>query len=118
MKAVVLFFLFSTCTLAIEQPADSLAKTFVIRDIYIAKDKADHLLSSIFLTGFGYYAARKELHKSEPASLNMAIGFSFSMGIAKEVYDSHWKRGQASYKDLLADLLGTAVGFAMIKYIR
>lgn len=82
-------------------------------DKWLAKDKADHFATSAFLVGFGYYAARKELHRSDPASKNLAMGFSFSLGIMKEVYDKTSRKGSPSLKDLAADLLGIGVGYLL-----
>jgi len=83
-------------------------------DKWLAKDKADHFMSSAFLIGLGYYAAKKELNFSDPASRNIAVGFSFSLGIAKEIYDGTFKKGTPSFKDLIADLLGAGFGYLVI----
>ena len=72
----------------------------VPRDLWLAKDKADHLICSAFLVGLGYYMA--------------GLGFSFSLGIAKEVYDRRGRKGVASWRDLVADALGCGLGYALI----
>jgi len=84
------------------------------RDLWLAKDKADHLICSAFLTGLGYYISRQEMNRSHAAALNLGLGFSFSLGIAKEVYDRTGQHGRLSWKDLAADLLGCAAGWALI----
>ncbi len=85
-----------------------------LADSWFAKDKADHFVTSAFLTGLGYYAANKELNKSDPAAKNLAVGFSLSLGILKEVYDEKSRKGTASWKDLAADVLGVGIGYLII----
>jgi len=110
---LILIFLVFLCTplaAQVNHPAKSdTAKSLKPVDKWLAKDKADHFFVSAFLTGFGYYAAKKELHRSEPASQNLAFGFSFSLGVMKEIYDGTSKKGTPSWKDLLADVLGIAM---------
>jgi putative lipoprotein len=84
------------------------------RDLWLAKDKADHLICSAFLTGLGYYASRQEMNRSHDSARSLGLGFSFTLGIAKEVYDRSGKKGHLSWKDLAADLLGCAVGWTLI----
>jgi len=83
-------------------------------DLWLGKDKGDHFAASVFLTGMGFYAARRELHLNDNRSKNAAIGFSFSLGILKEVYDKVSKKGCVSYKDLIADMAGAGFGFALL----
>ncbi len=83
-------------------------------DSWFAKDKADHFIMSAFLTGLGYYAANKEINKNDPAAKNLAVGFSLSLGVFKEVYDKKSRKGAASWKDLAADLLGVGLGYLII----
>ncbi|MBN2354974.1 hypothetical protein JXO59_02615 [candidate division KSB1 bacterium] len=83
------------------------------KDQWFARDKADHFMVSAFLTGCAYYAAQKEARLSESAGKNFAVGFSLSLGIFKEVYDGLSGKGNASFKDLGADALGTGLGYLM-----
>ncbi|MBD3376689.1 hypothetical protein GF406_16760 [candidate division KSB1 bacterium] len=92
----------------------TLKNSQIIKDRWFAKDKADHFVTSAFLTGMGYYAARQEMDSSLPASKNIGIGFSLSLGIAKEVYDGTSQTGTASWKDLVADILGIGFGYLLI----
>ncbi len=102
--------------LFVEQPdsVHTLKNTQIIKDRWLAKDKADHFVTSAFLTGMGFYAARQEMDYSLSASKNVGIGFSLSLGIAKEIYDGTSQRGIASWKDLVADVLGIGFGYLLI----
>jgi putative lipoprotein len=85
------------------------------QDLWLAKDKADHLLASSFLVGLGYYLHNKELKQSRSASYNNAVMFSLSFGVAKEAYDQYYRKTGASWKDLVADLAGCALAFAALR---
>jgi uncharacterized protein YfiM (DUF2279 family) len=81
------------------------------RDLWFGKDKADHLVVSAFAVGLGYYAARKELHLSDPGSKNSGAVFSFSLGLLKELRDRRRRGNFFSCKDLTADVIGIGVGY-------
>ncbi|HPI73764.1 MAG TPA: hypothetical protein PK843_15820 [bacterium] len=86
----------------------------VARDLWLAKDKADHLICSAFLVGLGYYMAHEEMNRPHRQACTVGLGFSFSLGIAKEVYDRRGRKGTASWRDLAADALGCGLGYALI----
>ncbi|MBC7187320.1 MAG: hypothetical protein H5U38_09830 [Calditrichaeota bacterium] len=97
--------------------SDTVAKpavrTMPMRDSLLGEDKAHHALLSAFLAAAGYYLARDEASWSKKSSVAFAAGFSFSFGVAKEVYDKRSRRGQASVADLVADIAGLAFGLAL-----
>lgn len=95
---------------------DTLVKsdTPSVTDKWFAPDKAHHLMASAFLTGFGYYSAKQELNQSQYASQQIAVGFSLSLGLAKEAYDKYGRGGHASVKDIVADLVGITLGIVLI----
>ena len=93
----------------------TLSKTHLFQsDPWFGKDKADHFISSAFLTGIGYYLANKELKSSEKSSKYVAAGFSLSLGISKEIVDHLNEKGKSSFKDILADILGIGLGIVII----
>ncbi|HOT97491.1 MAG TPA: hypothetical protein PLG50_03020 [bacterium] len=97
-----------------ERPADTSGRTaqrVPHRDFWLGKDKADHLVVSGVLVGFAYYAARRELHLSDPRSKNLAAGFSLSMGLVKELRDQRRPGNFFSLKDLAADGVGMVLGY-------
>jgi putative lipoprotein len=91
---------------------DTLIQYTPAQDKWFAKDKADHLIVSAFLTGMGYYAAQKEFEFNHRQSKTFAVGFSISLGLLKETYDGLYKKTKFSFKDLVADLAG--IGLALI----
>jgi len=85
-----------------------------INDQWFGRDKVHHFTVSAFLTGFGYYAAKNELNLSNIPARNFSIGFSFSFGLLKEIYDGSIKNSTASYKDIVADIAGTGAGLLIL----
>jgi uncharacterized protein YfiM (DUF2279 family) len=113
--ALLFFASLTTAKELVAPPQDSLKLDLKLsHDKWLGKDKFDHFTASAFLVGLGYFAAHKELDRSIPASQNAAVGFSFTIGIGKELYDKYSKKGTPSYKDLLADALGCAAAFLII----
>ena len=81
-----------------------------LSDPWLGKDKADHLLASVFLTAGSFYFLKEEQNFSQGKSMNLSITFAFSLGIAKEIRDGSLKGRAASVKDVVADILGIGIG--------
>lgn len=79
-------------------------------DKWIANDKYRHFMGSAFAAAFGYLAMRYYLGQSRNEAVLFGGGFSFSLGIGKELRDKYFHAGCASWKDLTADLLGMTFG--------
>lgn len=88
--------------------------TFTVSDSWFSRDKAHHFLTSAFLTTAGYYYFREQSHFSNFKSRQGAVCFSLSLGLFKEIRDGMKKTNDFSWKDLVADILGTAVGLAIV----
>lgn len=120
MRYLILIFLCASSVLTAKVPSQidstkTIARVKPIQsDLWFGKDKFDHFCSSAFLTGIGYYGANKEMNKSISASRNIAVGFSLSFGVGKELYDKLSGKGTPSYKDIIADVLGTSIAFIII----
>lgn len=85
------------------------------KDRWLAKDKADHFLLSMFMTGFSFAILHESYKKSESSSLYLSGGVTLSLGLGKEMYDARSARGHASLKDMLADALGVALAYFMVR---
>lgn len=80
-------------------------------DPWWGRDKALHLSVSAALSSAGYAASSLVLDQPwQRASAGAA--FALSLGIGKEIRDS-MGYGQASYKDLMYDVAGTALGLTL-----
>jgi len=102
----------SWCFKLSAQSSDS-AKVDLPRPLF-GKDKADHFVSSAFLTGLCFYIAREEYRNSREFSIGISLGVSSMVGISKEIYDKVSKKGTPSWRDLFADGIGIAVGILFI----
>jgi uncharacterized protein YfiM (DUF2279 family) len=80
------------------------------QDPWFGKDKFDHFLGSAFLTTFTYYSARENFGQAHATALNLAGGLTLSLGIGKEIRDQKTKKGMASFRDFVADVLGVGIG--------
>jgi uncharacterized protein YfiM (DUF2279 family) len=100
---------------AVAQAPDSSA---VVRrgDPWFGTDKARHFTASFILTG----AVSRTLHvrgrESRNRSLAAGIGCTVSLGGLKEILDRRTGRGQASWKDMAANLLGVGCGALLLSW--
>lgn len=80
-------------------------------DPWLARDKALHLGVSAVLAGGGYAAGALV---SERVSVRLAVGggLALTAGVAKELRD-RYAGGDPSWRDLGADVVGTATGLAV-----
>jgi putative lipoprotein len=87
---------------------------FTLADSWFGRDKVHHCLTSAFLSGVGYYFLHEEQNFSNPKSQFGGFCFSLSLGLIKEVRDGLKPNNAFSFKDLAADILGTAVGILLV----
>ncbi len=83
-------------------------------DSWFGRDKVHHFITSAFLSGVGYYFLHEEQKYSNKFSQQGGFGFSISLGLAKEVRDGFKPQNAFSVKDIIADILGTFVGIALV----
>jgi putative lipoprotein len=79
-------------------------------DSWVGADKALHLGLSAAIASAGYGVASLELDR--PGRFLVGGGVALGAGVAKELWDLSG-HGDPSWKDLTADLVGTAVGLAL-----
>jgi len=80
------------------------------KDRWFAVDKYQHVVASAFLMGVSYNMARVEGKITLKNAIVLGCSFSFSLGITKEVRDYFHPKGVASFKDIVADVLGIGLG--------
>ena len=85
-----------------------------LSDSWFSRDKTHHFITSAFLSSAGYYFLREEKKYSNNVAQQGGICFSLSLGITKEIRDGLKPNNAFSVKDLVADILGTAVGILLI----
>jgi uncharacterized protein YfiM (DUF2279 family) len=86
------------------------------KDLWFGEDKAKHLLISFFLTGAAAYYCRHHQKWSDEKSIAFGTGFSFSIGLAKEIKDLRSDDHLFSWKDLAVDLIGIGLGGVLLSW--
>jgi putative lipoprotein len=81
------------------------------RDPWFGRDKALHFGASALLASGGY-AATAFFTEDRRVRLAVGGGFAFSLGVAKELWDLSG-HGDASWRDLTWDAVGTVTGLAV-----
>lgn len=93
---------------------DSLEAARQFIDPWFSRDKGLHLVGSLMTT----VAISKSLQRFGNASAGRAtywgIGFSFSLGLGKEIYDHRKPFNRFSFKDLTADIAGIVIGSIIV----
>jgi uncharacterized protein YfiM (DUF2279 family) len=84
--------------------------TVKIYDTWLAWDKLEHFGVSAYLSCVSYKIYHDFYHNHKESSLYFSGGFTFSLGLGKEVHDQKKPHGKFSYKDLVADILGIGLG--------
>jgi len=82
----------------------------IVVDRWIAPDKGLHLLGSMMTTIAVTKTLQQHADFRKASGMKWAVGFSFSLGIGKELWDSTKPRNFFSWKDLCADLVGITLG--------
>ena len=79
-------------------------------DRWFAIDKYRHLMASAMLTGLLYNVSRVDARQPRGSSLTVGVSVTLAAGVGKEVYDLYHPGHVSSWRDLLADLAGIALG--------
>ncbi|MGE9552249.1 YfiM family lipoprotein [Erwinia amylovora] len=86
--------------------------THMAEDSWTGKDKAQHFISSAFLSAAGNAYGQRQ-NWSEGHSGTFGLMFAISLGAAKELYDSREGGTGWSWKDFSWDVAGAATGYAL-----
>ena len=86
-------------------------------DKWLGKDKFQHFFVSGFLTAYGYAFLHQAIKSPENTSVYVSSVGVAALGVGKEIYDLKSKKGQPSFKDILADLLGIGTAFLFVKVL-
>ncbi|MDD4961347.1 MAG: hypothetical protein PHX07_03820 [Candidatus Marinimicrobia bacterium] len=86
-------------------------------DRWFSPDKWMHLSSSYFIVLQSHYVLNRNFRFPENEAKNISVGLSFSLSLGKEFYDVFGKKGIFSWKDLVYDILGCALGYFTLQLI-
>jgi uncharacterized protein YfiM (DUF2279 family) len=82
-------------------------------DKWFAMDKFLHFAASAGITGLSYHYYHCQYNNPEKNSIYFSISFAGAAGIGKEVYDHRYKKTGWSWKDIVVDAAGIAVGYLL-----
>jgi len=91
--------------------------SYHFQDNWLGEDKAHHFILSFMLTFWGTMQHDLLHHHGSDQAIRAGTGFSFALGLAKEVRDSRIPNNQFSLKDLTADLLGIGLAIWLMNRI-
>ena len=75
-------------------------------DEWIAIDKVQHFMYSVFVSLGTQYVLVKKIQMNENAALPLSSLLSFSAGLLKEINDNRFNNGFFSKKDMVANSFG------------
>jgi putative lipoprotein len=118
---ILIVILGSICTSAAKDPVrgfysnppikfNSQEKPTLPQDRFIAPDKAQHFMGSLISTVFFYKIFESHTDVSPSGSKYLGSGITLGLGIGKEIFDSTEQNNHFSWKDLIADAAGVALG--------
>ena len=89
-------------------------KSFDYGDHWFGTDKGKHFVGSLILTTFTSHALQRFSSQSQGKSRSVAVGMTFSLGLAKEIRDHYTPGNHFSWKDLMADIAGIGLGALLL----
>ena len=94
------------------RPLDHLTtRPHSVPDNWLAMDKFWHFSASFVTVGAAYDLSRYRLNMSAPWPTCVSLGGTAALGVSKEFYDLAGPTKHFSWKDLVADAAGIAVGY-------
>ena len=83
-------------------------------DKWLSPDKGYHLIGSLIGTTLVSQLSMKGFDTNREKSQVIGVGAVFSLGLAKEFYDSGKQKNKFSWKDLTANGVGIIVGIILL----
>jgi len=85
-----------------------------VEDYWFSPDKGYHVMGSAISTTLIGQISMRGFNNSTEKSQIIGAGTTFTLGIAKEIYDSNRQRNYFSWKDLAANGVGVIIGILLI----
>jgi len=80
-------------------------------DRWFAIDKFWHFSASLASVGAGYHLCANRIELDSPWPTGLSLGGTLGLGLAKEFLDVRGPSRHFSWKDVVADLAGIALGY-------
>ncbi len=92
----------------------ALGKKIDKSDSWFSPDKGYHIVGSMICTTFIGELSRKRFETTSREARIIGAGTTFSLGLAKEIYDSGKTNNIFSLKDLTANCVGIIIGVFLL----
>lgn len=86
-------------------------------DKWLAMDKLKHFSTSFYMTTTACYGQNHVFDVPSDKAHVKAAGLTISLGVLKEIRDSRQKNNFFSWRDLVADILGTSAAVLVLNRI-
>ena len=113
---VILILFFINFSFSQQDTLSQNSKKNIQIDEWLAIDKAQHFLYSIFVSLGTQYVLVNKLNIKENAALPISSSLSFSAGLLKEINDNRARNGYFSKKDMVANSFGILFAGIFISY--
>ncbi len=90
---------------------DTIAPAFREPDRWFAMDKFWHFSASFASVGAGYHLCANRIELESPWPTGLSLGGTLGLGLSKEFLDLCGPSRHFSWKDVVADLAGIALGY-------
>ena len=127
MKSKSLFILFlilmisGTTVFGFWQKAEvdtSISSSDHFQDDWFGEDKVHHAVMSFMLTWWGTMTHDLMHDHGSNQDIRAGVGFSITLGLAKEIRDSRMPKNRFSWKDIVADLLGIGMAVLLLNRVK
>ncbi len=86
----------------------------ISQDRWLSPDKGYHVMGSMISTTLVGQISMRGFGNSTENSQVIGAGTTFTLGLVKEIYDSHKPQNSFSWKDLAADGVGIIIGIILL----
>lgn len=98
-----------------DMKSDEYIKRNTVEDNWFGKDKIKHFTASFYLAAASRWLGRHRYNIPQGEDIWVGIGFSFSVGVLKEIHDKK-DYGLFSWKDIVYDLFGALCGAILLNW--
>lgn len=86
-------------------------------DSWLGMDKFLHVAACASITGLSYHVYHCQYNNPIDRSVYFSLSLAGASGIGKEFYDARVRRIHWSWKDIVADGVGIAIGYLLFIHI-
>ncbi len=83
------------------------------KDSWLGMDKFLHVAACASITGLSYHVYHCQYRNPVDRSIYLSLSLAGTSGIGKEVYDARVRKTHWSWKDIVADGVGIAIGYLL-----